>query len=63
MLYQYRDRHKSRILSLFNAGLDIMIFVAVALYAKDRNMVDAALKDFFESSGMMETGYWEHAMK
>jgi hypothetical protein len=44
------------ILSLLNAGLDIMIFVAVALYAKDRNMVDAALRDFFERSGMMDTG-------
>jgi hypothetical protein len=44
------------VLSLLNAGLDIMIFVAVALYAKDRNMVDAALKDFFERSGMMDTG-------
>lgn len=46
------------VLSLFNAGLDIMIFVAVALYAKDRDMVDSALRDFFERSGMMgsETG-------
>ena len=41
------------VISLFNAGLDIMIFVAVALYAKDREMVDAALRDFFERSGMM----------
>ena len=41
------------VLSLFNAGLDIMIFVAVALYAKDRDMVDSALRDFFERSGMM----------
>jgi len=44
------------VISLLNAGLDIMIFVAVALYAKDRNMVDAALRDFFERSGMMDTG-------
>ena len=44
------------VLSLLNAGLDIMIFVAVALYAKDRNMVDAALRDFFERSGMMDAG-------
>jgi len=42
------------VISLLNAGLDIMIFVAVALYAKDRNMVDAALRDFFERSGMMD---------
>ncbi len=44
------------VISLLNAGLDIMIFVAVALYAKDRNMVDAALRDFFERSGMMDGG-------
>jgi HEAT repeat protein len=42
------------VISLLNAGLDIMIFVAVALYAKDRTMVDAALRDFFERSGMMD---------
>ena len=44
------------VISLFNAGLDIMIFVAVALYAKDRSLVDAALRDFFEKSGMMNAG-------
>ena len=44
------------VISLFNAGLDIMIFVAVALYAKDRSLVDAALRDFFEKSGMMNSG-------
>ncbi|HVP94020.1 MAG TPA: HEAT repeat domain-containing protein [Methanoregulaceae archaeon] len=42
------------ILSLFNAGLDIMIFVAVALYAKDRKLVDQVFLEFLERSGIKE---------
>jgi HEAT repeat protein len=51
------------VISLLNAGLDIMIFVAVALYAKDRNMVDEALRDFFERSGMMDSGFGDNEVK
>jgi HEAT repeat protein len=43
------------ILSLFAAGLDIMIFVAVALYAKDRHLVDQVFKEFLERSGIKES--------
>lgn len=43
------------ILSLFNAGLDIMIFVAVALYAKDRKLVDQVFMEFLERSGIRES--------
>jgi hypothetical protein len=43
------------ILSLFNAGLDIMIFVAVALYAKDRQLVDQVFMEFLERSGIKES--------
>ena len=43
------------VLSLFNAGLDIMIFVAVALYAKDRKLVDQVFLEFLERSGIRES--------
>ncbi len=43
------------LLSLLNAGMDIAIFVALALYAKDRSLVETFLKGFFEHAGMGET--------
>jgi len=40
------------LLTMLNSGMDIAIFVALALYAKDRTMVDSFLRNFFEQSGM-----------
>jgi len=42
-------------LSLLNAGMDIAIFVALALYAKDRTLVESFLRGFFEHSGLGES--------
>lgn len=42
-------------IALLNAGMDIAIFVALALYAKDRTLVESFLKGFFEHSGMGES--------
>lgn len=48
-------------IALLNAGMDIAIFVALALYAKDRTLVESFLKGFFEHSGMGES--FEEAME
>lgn len=48
-------------ISLLNAGMDIAIFVALALYAKDRTLVESFLRGFFEHSGLGET--FEEAME
>lgn len=42
-------------IALLNAGMDIAIFVALALYAKDRTLVESFLRGFFEHSGLGET--------
>lgn len=42
-------------IALLNAGMDIAIFVALALYAKDRTLVESFLRGFFEHSGMGES--------
>jgi HEAT repeat protein len=39
-------------LTMLNSGMDIAIFVALALYAKDRTLVDSFLRNFFEQSDM-----------
>ncbi len=49
------------LLSLMNAGMDIAIFVALALYAKDRTLVESFLKGFFDHAGMGED--FEEAMQ
>jgi HEAT repeat protein len=41
-------------ISLLYAGMDIAIFVVLALYAKDRTLVESFLKGFFEQSGLGE---------
>ncbi len=46
---------------LLNAGMDIAIFVALALYAKDRSLVESFLRGFFEHAGMGES--FEEAMR
>ncbi|MCQ8893859.1 MAG: HEAT repeat domain-containing protein [Methanolinea sp.] len=48
-------------IALLNAGMDIAIFVALALYAKDRTLVESFLRGFFEHSGLGET--FEEAME
>jgi len=48
-------------ISLLYAGMDIAIFVALALYAKDRTLVESFLRGFFEHSGVGET--FEEAME
>lgn len=42
-------------IALLNAGMDIAIFVALALYAKDRTLVESFLRGFFEHSGVGES--------
>ncbi|HUU74971.1 MAG TPA: HEAT repeat domain-containing protein [Methanoregulaceae archaeon] len=41
-------------ISLLYSGMDIAIFVVLALYAKDRTLVESFLKGFFEHSGLGE---------
>ena len=41
-------------ISLLYAGMDIAIFVVLALYAKDRTLVESFLKGFFDHSGLGE---------
>jgi len=43
------------VLSLFIAGMDIGLFVVIALYIKDCTLVESILRDFFESAGFKES--------
>jgi hypothetical protein len=43
-------------LSLMNAGMDIGIFVMLALYVKDRNLVDSVIREFMEHQSKTSAG-------
>ncbi len=43
-------------LSLMNAGMDIGIFVMLALYVKDRNLVDSVIREFMEHQSKVSSG-------
>lgn len=44
------------IFMLLASGVDLMLFIALALYAKDRHMVESVLKEFLESQKAVVRG-------
>ncbi len=42
------------VISLLNAGMDIAVFVVLALYAKDRTLVESVIRGFFERAARGE---------